>query len=124
MDQQTEVFTLPHGRVAKWLLHASADIPRAIRIALFGTLPIFAGGVMNTILVAYILAQRHPTTAFHVWLVLELAVCLTRLIVLVSAKRRAREGEGKPTLTDTVHPACATMGRDGRLWRAGQRAVR
>ncbi len=30
---------------------------------------------------------------------LELAVCLTRLLVFVSAKRLAREG--KPTLTDT-----------------------
>ncbi|MDR5781990.1 GGDEF domain-containing protein [Caballeronia sp. LZ065] len=103
MDHQTEVFTLPRGRAATWLLHAGADIPRAIRVALvgslFGTLPIFAGGVLNTVAVAWALDRRHPTTAFHVWLALEIAVCLIRLVVLVIARRRAREG--KSTLTDT-----------------------
>ncbi|GEM_PF-235450 len=103
MDQQTEVFTLPRGRAATWLLHAGADIPRAIRVALvgslFGTLPIFAGGVLNTVAVAWVLARRHPTTAFHIWLALEIAVCLVRLCVLVVARRRARAR--KSTLTDT-----------------------
>ncbi|WP_061133527.1 GGDEF domain-containing protein [Caballeronia fortuita] len=103
MEQQTEVFTLPRGRAATWLLHAGADIPRAIRVALvgslFGTLPIFAGGVLNTVAVAWVLDRRHPTNAFHIWLALEFAVCLARLIVLVVARRRARER--KSTLTDT-----------------------
>ncbi len=89
MNRQTEVFTLPRGRAAKWLLHAGADIPRAIRIvlvgSLFGTLPIFAGGVLNTVLVAWLLARRHPTLAFHIWLALEIAVCMARLVVLVVA---------------------------------------
>ncbi|WP_250437155.1 GGDEF domain-containing protein [Caballeronia sp. ATUFL_F2_KS9A] len=103
MEQQTEVFTLPRGRAATWLLHAGADIPRAIRVALvgslFGTLPIFAGGVLNTVAVAWVLDSRHPTPAFHIWLALEIAVCLVRLVVLVVARRRARER--KSTLTDT-----------------------
>ncbi|KDR25054.1 MULTISPECIES: GGDEF domain-containing protein [Caballeronia] len=103
MEQQTEVFTLPRGRAATWLLHAGADIPRAIRVALvgslFGTLPIFAGGVLNTVAVAWVLDGRHPTPAFHIWLALEIAVCLVRLVVLVVARRRARERES--TLTDT-----------------------
>jgi diguanylate cyclase len=102
MDLQTEVFTLPRGRVATWLAHAGNDIPHAIRVALvgslFGTLPIFAGGVFNTVLVAWVLARRHPTLAFHIWLALEIAVCLVRLIVLIIARRRARER--KSTLTD------------------------
>ncbi len=104
MNHQTEVFTLPRGRLANWLVHAGADIPRPIRIALagslFGTLPIFAGGVLNTVLVAWVLARRHPTLAFHIWLALEIAVCLARLVVLVIARRRAREG--KSTLTDLL----------------------
>jgi diguanylate cyclase len=103
MNRTTEVYTLPHGRAAKWLLHAGADIPRAIRIALvgslFGTLPIFAGGVLNTVLVAWLLARRHPTLAFHAWVALEVTVCLARLIVLVIARRRALAR--KSTLTDT-----------------------
>ncbi|WP_277184329.1 GGDEF domain-containing protein [Caballeronia sp. BR00000012568055] len=102
MDRQTEVYSLPRGRVANWLAHAGNDIPEPIRVALvgslFGTLPIFAGGVFNTVLVAWVLTRRHPTLAFHVWLGLEIAVCLTRLIVLVIARRRAVEG--KATLTD------------------------
>jgi diguanylate cyclase (GGDEF)-like protein len=103
MDHQTEVFTLPRGRAATWLLHAGADIPRAIRVALvgslFGTLPIFAGGVLNTLAVAWVLDRRHPTPAFHAWVALELAVCLLRLFVLVVARRRARERMS--TWTDT-----------------------
>jgi diguanylate cyclase len=102
MEPQTEVFTLPRGRAAKWLLHAGPDIPRAIRVALvgslFGTLPIFAGGVLNTVLVAWLLARRHPTLAFHIWLALEIAVCFARLVVLVVARRRAKAR--KSTLTD------------------------
>ncbi|WP_250469184.1 MULTISPECIES: GGDEF domain-containing protein [unclassified Caballeronia] len=102
MDQLTEVYTLPRLRAAKWLLHAGPDIPRAIRVALvgslFGTLPIFAGGVLNTILVAWVLTRRHPTIAFHVWLALEIAVCFVRLVVLVLARRRARER--RATFTD------------------------
>ncbi|SAK43694.1 diguanylate cyclase [Caballeronia hypogeia] len=103
MDHQTEVFTLPRGRAATWLLHAGADIPRAIRVALvgslFGTLPIFAGGVLNTVAVAWVLDRRHPSVPFDIWLALEVAVCLVRLVVLIVARKRAREG--KSTLTDT-----------------------
>ncbi|WP_250455558.1 GGDEF domain-containing protein [Caballeronia sp. ATUFL_M2_KS44] len=102
MDLQTESFTLPRGRAATWLLHAGPDIPRAIRVALvgslFGTLPIFAGGVFNTIGVAWVLQTRHPSFAFDIWLALEVAVCLARLAVLIVARRRARAG--KSTLTD------------------------
>ncbi|MDR5740345.1 GGDEF domain-containing protein [Caballeronia sp. LZ016] len=103
MDQQIESFTLPRGRAATWLLHAGPDIPRAIRAALvgslFGTLPIFAGGVFNTIAVAWVLQRRHPSFAFDAWLALEIAVCVARLAVLIVARRRARAG--KSTLTDT-----------------------
>jgi diguanylate cyclase len=103
MEPQNEVFTLPRGRAATWLLYAGPDIPRAIRVALvgslFGTLPIFAGGVMNTVLVAWLLARRHPTLAFHIWLALEIAVCLTRLVVLVVARRRAQARKSTPTDT-------------------------
>ncbi|MEZ2353785.1 diguanylate cyclase domain-containing protein [Caballeronia sp. RCC_10] len=103
MDQQIESFTLPRGRAATWLLHAGPDIPRAIRAALvgslFGTLPIFAGGVFNTIAVAWVLQRRHPSFAFDAWLALKIAVCLARLVVLIVARRRARAG--KSTLTDT-----------------------
>ncbi|PXW22991.1 GGDEF domain-containing protein [Paraburkholderia caballeronis] len=95
-------FTLPRGRLANWLLYPGRDTPHEIRVALastlFGTLPIFLGGVFNTIAVAAVLEHRHPTLPFQAWLAAEIIVCLLRLVVLILAHRRARYG--KPTLTD------------------------
>ncbi|HEY1610827.1 MAG TPA: GGDEF domain-containing protein, partial [Paraburkholderia sp.] len=95
-------FTLPKGQLANWLLYPGRRTPYEIRVALastlFGTLPIFFGGVFNTIGVAWVLAHRHPTLPFRAWLAAEILVCAVRLVVLVIAHRRARQG--KPTLTD------------------------
>jgi len=95
-------FTLPQGRLANWLLYPGRETPYEIRVALvstlFGTLPIFFGGVLNTIGVAWVLAHRHPTLPFRAWLAAEIVICLLRLAVLISAHRRAREA--RPTLTD------------------------
>jgi len=102
MNKRVEVYTLPRGRPASWLLHAGNDVPLEIRVALagslFGTLPIFMGGVLNTIAVAWALERRHPETLFKLWLLVELVVCVARLFVLVAARRRALRGQ--PTLTD------------------------
>ncbi|MFT4066306.1 diguanylate cyclase domain-containing protein [Paraburkholderia sp.] len=102
MNQSVEMYTLPRGKLASWLLHAGNDVPLEIRVALagslFGTLPIFFGGVLNTIAVAWVLERRHPQMLFRIWLLVELAVCVTRLCVLVTARRRARREQS--TLTD------------------------
>jgi diguanylate cyclase (GGDEF)-like protein len=102
MNQSVETYTLPRGKLASWLLHAGNDVPREIRVALagslFGTLPIFLGGVLNTVAVAWVLERRHPQMLFRIWLLVELAVCVIRMCVLVTARRRARRGQS--TLTD------------------------
>jgi diguanylate cyclase len=102
MNRNNEAFTLPTGKLATWMLDVGENVPHEIRAALvaslFGTLPIFLGGVFNTIAVAWVLERQHPNLAFKVWLAVEIAVCFARLCVLVAARRRAQRGE--PTLTD------------------------
>ncbi|WP_244476458.1 GGDEF domain-containing protein [Methylobacterium sp. Leaf88] len=64
---------------------------------MFGTLPIFAGGVLNTLAVSTLVAYRIPQKQFLIWCVLEYGICLTRLIVLVVAQRAAAERRKTPT---------------------------
>jgi diguanylate cyclase (GGDEF)-like protein len=96
-----KIYSLPRGRLAKWLAAPGQETPRDIRVALvgtlFGTLPIFFGGVSNTIAVAWVLAYRHPTLLFRLWLGAEILVCATRLCVLFIARRRAAQGRSTPT---------------------------
>lgn len=96
-----QVFTLPRGRVASWLAEPGKETPHEIRVSLvgtlFGTLPIFFGGVFNTVAVAWVLELRHPTAWFQFWLAAEIAVCLIRFGVLVIARKNAQEGKATPT---------------------------
>jgi len=112
MNESIETYTLPRGKLASWLLHAGNDVPLEIRVALagslFGTLPIFLGGVLNTVAVAWVLERRHPEPLFRIWLLVELAVCLIRLCVLVTARRRAQRGQS--TLTDIYVLLAAVWG--------------
>ncbi|MEK6349472.1 MAG: diguanylate cyclase [Burkholderia sp.] len=101
MLSRTEVYSLPRGRLAKWLAEPGQDMPREIRVALvgtlFGTLPIFFGGVFNTIAVAWALESRHPSLPFRAWLIGEILICAIRLVVLVLARRRALQHRATPT---------------------------
>lgn len=94
-------FTLPRWRFTKWLTHAGHDVPLDIRQALvsslFGSLPVYAGGVFNTLMVSAVLTVRHPIPSFFFWLVLEFAVCTIRLFVLLRAHRAAALGEDTHT---------------------------
>jgi diguanylate cyclase (GGDEF)-like protein len=94
-------YSLPRGRLANWLAAPGQETPRDIRVALvgtlFGTLPIFFGGVSNTIAVAWVLASRHPTWPFRLWLGAEILICTVRLCVLFIARRRAAQGRSTPT---------------------------
>lgn len=95
------VYSLPRGRVTHWLADAGPGVPDDIRAALmaalFGTLPVFAGGVINSLLVAAAIAARMQTVSFIAWFVFELAICLARLIALVVARRAALHGRKTPT---------------------------
>lgn len=101
MRDEVHVFTYPKWRATRWLADAGPDVPEAIRdrliASLFGTLPIFLGGVLNTIVVSGVIALRLPTTAFIAWFVVEAALGVIRLAVLGIAIRRARKGLSTPT---------------------------
>lgn len=92
---------MPSWRLTRWLIEPGPDVPLAIRTAmvnnLYGTLPIFAGGVINTIAVAAVITARHPSPLFVFWLSLEILLCLTRLSVLLTAKKRGYVGIGRMT---------------------------
>ncbi|WP_144635417.1 sensor domain-containing diguanylate cyclase [Bordetella genomosp. 13] len=94
-------YSLPRGRLARWLTAPGQATPHEIRVALvgtlFGTLPIFFGGVFNTVAVAGVLFYRHPTLPFRLWLIAEIIVCLIRWCVLVVSRRRAEQGRPTPT---------------------------
>jgi len=102
MDTKIAPFSLPRWRFTTWLCYSGPDVPDDIRVALigslFGTLPIFAGGVLNTIAVSVVIALREPSAAFIAWVVIEVVLCSARLILLVAAHRAAKRGQ--PTFTD------------------------
>ncbi|GAU81931.1 diguanylate cyclase/phosphodiesterase [Bosea sp. BIWAKO-01] len=92
---------MPRWRLTRWLTDAGPDVPADIRLALigslYGTLPIFAGGVINTIAVSFLIAMRIPTLPFVLWCAFEVLCCVTRLFVLLLAQKRARQGKETPT---------------------------
>jgi diguanylate cyclase (GGDEF)-like protein len=92
---------LPRWRLSHWLADAGPGVPADIRVALmaalFGTLPVFAGGVINSLLVAAAIAARMQTAPFIAWFVCDLVICLARLIALVAARRAALHGRKTPT---------------------------
>lgn len=101
MKGETPRFSLPKWRLTRWLADAGADVPAEIRVALigglYGTLPIFAGGVINTVAVSLLIALRIPTLPFILWCVFETLCCAIRLAVLLIAQRRAARQEPTPT---------------------------
>lgn len=101
MQGAVRVYSLPRWRLTHWLADAGPDVPQDIRAALiaslFGTLPVFAGGVINSLLVAAAIAAHTQTAPFIAWFVCDLAICLARLIALVAARRAALHGRETPT---------------------------
>lgn len=101
-SSRNEIYSLPRGELARWLTAPGQDAPHEIRVALvgslFGTMPIFFGGVSNTVAVAWLLALRHPTLPFKLWLIAEITICTLRLGTLAISRRLALQR--KPTPTD------------------------
>ena len=95
------LYSAPRWRLTRWLAEPGLGVPDDIRAALIaqlhGSLPVFAAGAVNTIAVAAVIAVRKPAAPFVAWLVMEIAICLARLVVLVSAHRRARAHRPTPT---------------------------
>ncbi|KFC70883.1 Diguanylate cyclase (GGDEF) domain-containing protein [Bosea sp. LC85] len=101
MSGQASSYSLPRWRLTRWLTDAGPDVPADIRVALigslYGTLPIFAGGVINTIAVSFLIAMRIPALPFVLWCAFEVICCVTRLFVLLLAQKRAKQGKETPT---------------------------
>lgn len=94
-------YSLPRTRFFAWMAEPGADVPHSIRVALvgslYGSLPIFIGGVINTLLVAAACMLRVGTAPFVVWFVLELGICAVRIAILIVSHRRAAAGRETPT---------------------------
>ena len=98
----------------------AADIQVALLGGLFGSLPIFFGGIINTLMVAALITFRRPEPPFLLWLALETLVCASRIVVLTSARRALA---GKPTHTD-LRGAGALLGAERGLRHLHQPAQR
>ena len=94
-------YSLPRTRPIRWLADPGRGVPEDIRVALigtlFGSLPIFLGGIFTTVGVSALVADRVRTLPVLIWLGLEIGVALVRFAVLAHAWRRAREGRPTPT---------------------------
>ncbi|MGY3355267.1 diguanylate cyclase (GGDEF)-like protein [Bradyrhizobium sp. GM0.4] len=101
MQADPRTYSLPRWRITRWLADCGADVPEDIRVALvgnlYGTLPVFVGGILNTVLVAAAITARSPTPLFIAWAAVEIAICLARLGVLILARRRALARRPTPT---------------------------
>jgi diguanylate cyclase (GGDEF)-like protein len=88
---------LPRWAVTRWLVECAGVVPAEIRPSLvqglYGSLPIFLGGVFNTILVSSIVAVRIPTPPFLIWAALEIGLAALRLPLLVKGSRAAQSGK-------------------------------
>ncbi|QVQ25807.1 sensor domain-containing diguanylate cyclase [Achromobacter deleyi] len=89
-------FSLPKWRLTRWLTYTGQDTPADIRAALiaslFGTLPIFAGGVINTLMISGVVTWRRPEPLYISWLALELVLAIVRVTILRMALRAAPKG--------------------------------
>lgn len=101
MQGEVRVYSLPRWRLTRWLVDVGPGVPDDIRVALvgglFGTLPVFAGGLVNTLIVSAVIAARMQTPLFVTWFLAEVTICLSRLIVLVVARRAAVKRRKTPT---------------------------
>jgi diguanylate cyclase (GGDEF)-like protein len=101
MMPETRTYSLPRWHVTRWLAYPGHGVTKNIRVtligALFGSLPVFAGGIANTLLVSAVIAARMQTAPFIAWFVIEIVICTARLVVLVMARRAAFEHRQTPT---------------------------
>ncbi|WP_054529479.1 EAL domain-containing protein [Erythrobacter sp. SG61-1L] len=102
--------------LAGWLLGArtpvSAPIHAELTRGLFGSLPIFLGGVLNTALVAGLAAWRLPFAVFISWFLFEVALGAVRVGVLIHGRRAMAAGRTPPRLLSALL-ACLWAGSVG-----------
>jgi diguanylate cyclase (GGDEF)-like protein len=85
----------------RWLVGTGQDVPAFIQALLirelYGTLPIFIGGVANTLVVSCLVAARNPTWPFLLWAGFELGLALVRTPLLIIGQRELDKGRKGPT---------------------------
>jgi diguanylate cyclase (GGDEF)-like protein/PAS domain S-box-containing protein len=83
-----------------WLLASKTQVSPAIRrqleSGLFSSVPIFLGGVFNSMAIAAIAAWRHPSWPFLLWLSLEIVLALLRLPLVIAGRRAIEIGLPSP----------------------------
>lgn len=93
--------SLPRWSLTGWLVDPGGEVPDAIRASLFnslyGTIPIFLGGVFNTMLVSSVIAVRHPTPLFIGWALAELLLAAIRLPLVAMGVRAVKQGRSGPS---------------------------
>lgn len=101
MHGDITVYSLPRWRVTRWLGDVGLGVPEDIRAqligGLFGSLPVFSAGVVNTLIVSAAVAAYMQTAPFVAWFLADLVICFARLIVLVKARRAALARRRTPT---------------------------
>lgn len=94
-------FSLPRWRLTRWLADAGPDVGDDVRVALIGELygswPIFAAGIVNSVMTSGIIAAHEQSAPFIAWFALEIVICVARLVVLSMAFRAASKGLKTPT---------------------------
>jgi diguanylate cyclase len=92
---------LPQGKLTRWLVDTGQDVPDSIRLSLFGNLygsvPIFLGGIINTLLVSGAIAVRRPEALFILWATAELMLAAIRFPVMLAGRRAVSEGRAGPS---------------------------
>ena len=101
MREEADISILPRWRMTRWLVDAGPDVPPAIQASLvaglYGTIPIFAGGVLNTVAVSSVIAARIATWPFFLWAAFEILLSIVRLAALLAGRRAVAEGRAGPT---------------------------
>ncbi|MGD9545246.1 MAG: GGDEF domain-containing protein, partial [Methylocystis sp.] len=86
MREDTRIYSMPRWPAVRWLVNPGPRAPRDIQLkligGLFGTLPVFFGGVINTIVVSGAYAAREQTPPFIAGCIFEFVLGAVRLLVL------------------------------------------
>lgn len=91
----------PRWSLTRWLIEPGGEVPDSMRRtllhSLYASLPIFAGGVLNTIAVSALVAVRMQSTAAFIWVAMEVLLAAARLPALMLGRRAIARGRRGPT---------------------------
>lgn len=92
----------PMGRLETWLLGTrnpvSEKLSVQLRNGLFTSVPIFMGGIFNTITVAAISVWFYPVASFIGWLIFEIVIGVLRIGLLLYGRHEIAAGRNPPWL--------------------------